>query len=232
MTSSAAGEPATARRDEEPLVLPFSAIAEDDLARVGGKALSLAMLRAWGFAVPDGFALTTEASRRFAAQCELEPWLRRVEERIAQGGLPLAESWQEFGELRKRIVSAPVPAEIREALFSAYRSLGDRELPVAVRSSGTSEDLEDASFAGQYETYLGVRGEGPLLDAVRRCWASVWRNRVIQYGLRRTGGSAERAMSVIVQRLVEADVSGVLFTVNPLTGRENEVLVEAVFGLG
>ncbi|MGH7294518.1 MAG: PEP/pyruvate-binding domain-containing protein, partial [Polyangiaceae bacterium] len=124
------------------------------------------------------------------------------------------------------------PDAVARAVVDAWRALAPAGEPVAVRSSGVKEDLEGASFAGQYETFINVRGEDALLDAVKRCWASIWRNRVLQYASKKGGGATDLAMSVVVQRMVEADVSGVLFTVNPVTGREREALVEAVFGLG
>jgi pyruvate,water dikinase len=215
-----------------PLVVPFSAMTDAHLALVGGKAHSLGTMRTAGFPVPDGFALTTEALRRFVEGGPLAKELEKIYAQVQGGGLSLNESWAFLGEVRKRIVEMPIPGEIQAALLEAYRGGLGPDAPVAVRSSGTKEDLEGASFAGQYETFLNVRGEAAVLDAVKRCWASIWRNRVLQYSARRAGGARDLWMSVVVQRMVEAEVSGVLFTVNPITGRERESLIEAVFGLG
>lgn len=215
-----------------PLVVPFSAMTDDHLALVGGKAHSLGTMRAAGFPVPDGFALTTEALRRFIEGGPLVAELEKIYAEVGSGKLSLQESWAFLGETRKRIVDLALPDEIRRPLLAAYREVLGGDAAVAVRSSGTKEDLEGASFAGQYETFLNVRGEAALVDAVKRCWASIWRNRVLQYSARRAGGARDLWMSVAVQRMVEADVSGVLFTVSPITGREGEALIEAVFGLG
>ncbi|MBI4575881.1 MAG: hypothetical protein HY722_06425 [Planctomycetes bacterium] len=180
--------------EEPPLVLPLSGLRPEHRPLVGGKAGSLGTLAASGFPVPEGFVLTTAATRTAAA--------------------------------------GVLAGAARDALLSAYRSAFRPEDPLAVRSSGSLEDLEGASFAGLYETVLGVRGEEALVGAVARCLDSALAPRVRDYLERR--GMADRGldMAVVVQRLVAAEVSGVLFTVDPRTGREDEALVEAVFGLG
>jgi rifampicin phosphotransferase len=125
-----------------------------------------------------------------------------------------------------------LPTEVSQAILQAYAGLGEKDPAVAVRSSATAEDLQDASFAGQQETYLNVRGEEALLQAVRRCWASLWSARSIAY--RDQMGVSHRgiAMGVVVQVMVPADVSGILFTANPATGIREELLVNASYGLG
>jgi len=125
----------------------------------------------------------------------------------------------------------PLPDDLAEAILATYRSLGAP--PVAVRSSATTEDLPGASFAGQQATSLNVRGEDELLGAVRRCWASLWSARAIAYR-KRQGFHHERAaaVAVVVQRLVPAEVSGVLFTANPVTGARHELVINAALGLG
>ncbi|MHC4392425.1 MAG: PEP/pyruvate-binding domain-containing protein, partial [Planctomycetota bacterium] len=217
---------------EPRLIIHFSAIEEGDQPLVGGKAYSLAELARSGAPVPPGFALTTRALEVFLAQGTIEAERERIEERVRKGDLSLKQSWELLGETRAKIVSSPLPPEVRSALVASYEGLLGPNVPVAVRSSGTKEDLEGASFAGQYETFLNVRGEEALIRAVKRCWASIWRNRVLQYAARRAGGALDLGMSVVVQEMVDAEVSGVLFTLNPLTGAENEVLIESVFGLG
>lgn len=224
--------PTQVARAAPPLVLPFAAIREEHAPLVGRKAAALAMLRAAGLPVPDGFCLTTEAMRLFIREGEgLAERLATIEKQATEGRLSLAESWSYLGETRKVICATEIPRLLREGIRLAYeKGLGDG--PVAVRSSGTREDLEGASFAGQYETLLNVAGTANLEDAIRRCWASIWRNRVLQYSARKAGGTRDLAMGVIVQRLVRAEAAGVLFTVNPLTGRDGEMLVEACPGLG
>jgi phosphohistidine swiveling domain-containing protein len=198
-------------------------LEDGDLDLVGGKAHSLGVLVRAGFPVPPGFALTTRALEHFLSQPELAAERPRLDGEVGA---------EELARFRDRIVEAPLPREVGDALYVAYERFFAGERAAAVRSSGTREDLDGASFAGQYETILGVRGHRELERAVKQCWASLWQPRVLDYARRRGGGTNGLAMSVVVQELVTADVAGVLFTVNPLTGVEREVLVEAVFGLG
>ena len=123
-----------------------------------------------------------------------------------------------------------MPAGLRREILRAYADLGAG--PVAVRSSATAEDLEDASFAGQQETYLNVRGNDALLAAVVRCWASLWTDRAISYRARQRFDSAGLRLAVVVQRMVPADAAGVMFTANPTNGRRDEVMITAAWGLG
>jgi pyruvate,water dikinase len=229
-----AGDPSA---PSPPLILRFAEVREDQVALVGGKGLSLGLMRRAGLPVPDGFCVTTEGMRAFIRESPgLERRLDEIARQAVGGNLEMKESWAFLGETRQHIVGAPVPERVVAAVRAAYAALGGpggAEATVAVRSSGAKEDMEGASFAGQYETFLNVRGEAALLDAIRRCWASVWRNRVLQYAAEKAGGvSADLAMCVVVQRLVAAEVAGVLFTMNPLSGRDREMLVESCFGLG
>ncbi|RME70352.1 MAG: hypothetical protein D6776_11815 [Planctomycetota bacterium] len=214
-----------------PWIIAFDAIEPSHQPLVGGKGAQLGELRRAGFPVPDGFCLTTEAMRAFVRQGELYPRLERIIARLVEGGLDARESWAFLGETRRLMARTPLPPALRDALQQAYEGqLGGRT--VAVRSSGIREDTEDASFAGQYESFLNVRGFSFLEDAVRRCWASIWRNRVLHYVGRQVVRPDDLAMGVVVQRLVKAECSGVLFTVNPLNGRDDEMVVEATIGLG
>jgi pyruvate,water dikinase len=217
--------------ESPPLVLALEDIKDEHASLVGAKAAALAALKAKGLPVPNAFCLTTEAMRLFIREGALEARLAEIEAEATGGKLSLAESWAFLGETRKLICATEIPERLRAAIGTRYRELLGGAA-AAVRSSGTKEDLGAASFAGQYETFLNVAGENRLFDAVRRCWASIWRNRVLQYAAKKGGGARDLAMGVLVQRLVRADVSGVLFTVNPLSGRDREFLVEACFGLG
>ncbi|TNE92415.1 MAG: hypothetical protein EP330_01815 [Deltaproteobacteria bacterium] len=205
-------------------------VGELDLSEVGGKARSLGVLAAAGFRVPGGFALTTNVLERFLALTGLAEERQAMDAQIADGELPDEARLAAF---REAITAATFPdalaAEVREAMGTALPAV---DHPVAVRSSGTREDLEGASFAGQYETYLNVRGVDAVLRSIQLCWASVWEHRVLDYAQNRAGGASGLQMCVVVQQMALADVSGVLFTVNPVSGREEEVLVESVFGLG
>jgi len=127
-------------------------------------------------------------------------------------------------------VGAPIPEDMAREITDAWAELG--EVPVAVRSSATAEDLDEASFAGQQDTYLNVRGAEALLEAVRQCWASLWTERAVAYRARQGVDSADIALAVVVQRMVEADAAGVMFTANPTNGRRDELVLSAAWGLG
>ncbi len=193
----------------ERLVAVLSEIGAGDLQIAGGKGANLGELMRAGFPVPDGFVITTAAYAAVADAAGTDP-------RDPVGA-------------RARLVEAAVPPEIASAVRDAYRALGGR---VAVRSSATAEDLPEASFAGQQDTILDVEGEDALLDAVRRCWASLWNERAVSY--RATHAVDERGLglAVVVQRMVPATVAGVLFTADPMTGRRRRAAIDAVRGLG
>ncbi len=212
---------------ERPLILQLDEISRDDLPEVGGKAWSLGELRSAGFPVPTGYVFTAEALRRFIEGAGLAGQVAALEKLAGQAGVEEASE-----RLRRSIAEAPVPEELAQAVLGAYGELFKGTRPVAVRSSGAKEDLDDASFAGQYETVLNVRGREALLSALKQCWASMWSPRVLGYAASRAGGAGELGMGVVVQEMIDADVSGVLFSVDPLTGREEQMVIEAVFGLG
>lgn len=212
-----------------PLVL-----ALDDPAatpeQVGGKGASLARLAAAGLPVPPGFHITTTAYRSFVTENGLqEQILETVSTATADQPTSLEEASSKIGQM---FAQASMPAEIAEAVRRAYVALGGDDLSVAVRSSATAEDLPDLSFAGQQETYLNMRGEAMVLDAIKRCWASLWTARAIGYRARSGIAHEEVSLAVVVQELVPADAAGILFTANPLTGERDQVMINAAWGLG
>ncbi|MDC3955033.1 PEP/pyruvate-binding domain-containing protein [Polyangium jinanense] len=212
----------------EGTVLPLSALDRSSLPIAGGKAANLGeMLRA-GVPVPPGFVLTTSAFRAAAEAANIGPKLEALASADPSDRDRLAEL---AAEIRAALSSVTVPDAIAEACVRAY----DVELggaAVAVRSSATAEDLPDASFAGQQDTYLGVLGKDALLDAVRRCWASLFTERAVVYRADRSIDPREVSLAVVVQRLVHARAAGVLFTANPVTGRRHEAVIDAAPGLG
>ena len=199
------------------------------LERVGGKGSSLARLAIAGLPVPPGFHITTAAYRHFVVSYGLqEPILAAVA--LASPDRP------ETLEVAAQTIAAlfaqhPVPDELAEAIRQAYAELGAGDLPVAVRSSATAEDLPDLSFAGQQDTYLNMRGEAMVLDAVKRCWASLWTARAIGYRAQHSIAQEEVSLAVVVQVLVPADAAGILFTANPLTGARDQIMINAAWGL-
>ena len=216
----------------ERLVLALSEAGPDDLPRVGGKAASLVGLVAAGLPVPPAVVLTTEAFRRAVREGPAAPALAALEARLAAGEVPAGDDDPGLVAVRAAIEALPLPDPLLAALRAALAAHLPPAPTLAVRSSGVREDLQGASFAGQYETVLGVRGEAALLAAIRRCWASTFSARVLAYAAARAGGAGGLAMAVAVQLLVPAEAAGVLFTIDPLSGREDRLVVEAVPGLG
>src|SRR6478735_7854167 len=198
-----------------PSTVPL-AEAAPDLAQLGGKAASLVRLAAADLPVPDGFVITTGAYHDYlnthALTYEIE---RHLDEPDRIGRL--------FDE-------HPLPDHLIEDILDAYADLG--EPPVAVRSSATAEDLPDASFAGQQETYLNVTSPLALLEAVRRCWASLWTGRAIAYREQQQIDTHALGIAVVVQELVAADAAGVMFTADPLDGNDDVIEIDAAWGLG
>src|SRR5215212_815051 len=200
------------------------------LETVGGKGASLARLLRAGVAVPGGFHLTTAAYERFVTANGLESGIRAALEKAETSKPDTLESVS--GEIEELFLRENMPEEISEAISQAYAGLPGDEPAVAVRSSATAEDLPEASFAGQQESFLNVRGEKELKEAVKRCWASLWSARAIGYRERQGFGHERVSVAVVVQHLVPAEVSGILFTANPVTGARDEVLINAALGLG
>ncbi len=201
-------------------VLPLTILGRDDLPVAGGKGANLGELVRAGFPVPNGFVVTTAAYDRFVAESHLG-------EIITQA---LGEQQGGSAAIRGAFEHAAIPTEIAQAIMEAYQQLGQG--PVAVRSSATAEDLPGAAFAGQQDTFLNIVGREGLLDAVRRCWASLWTDRAIAYRERQRMDQQTVKLAVVVQRMVVAEVAGVLFTANPVTGTRNEIVIDANPGLG
>lgn len=209
----------------------LDAVRKTDVPRVGGKGASLGELLAAGIPLPPGFCLTAQAYRHFVAEGGLEPLIRQA---LAAPGVragdPLAcEAASRI--LREALEAAAIPVRLSDAITQAYQRLGEGAR-VAVRSSATAEDLPDASFAGQQETFLNVCGLDSVLVHVRRCWSSLWTARAIAYRARQGYDHGEVALAVVVQRLIDAETAGVLFTLNPVTNERSELLVNASYGLG
>ena len=213
------------------LILPFSAIDRGALAEAGGKAANLGELVRAGFPVPAGFCVTTAAYDLVAADAGLEPTLAALAGTRPDDTARLAEL---AAEARSSLSDASVPEVLEQTIADAYGDLGDDGAPVsvAVRSSATAEDLSQASFAGQQDTYLNVAGAESVLDAVRRCWASLWTDRAVSY--RATNGIDPHSvrLAVVLQQMVDASVAGVLFTANPVTGKRRQAVIDASPGLG
>jgi pyruvate,water dikinase len=215
----------------------FSDIGLGDVPLVGGKNASLGelyrRLAGAGVRVPNGFAITADSYRHFMRATGLA----RTVETITKGLQPgnLADLAERGLAIRQAMVGAPLPVDLQEVIIAAYDRLGGgRPIDVAVRSSATAEDLPDASFAGQQETYLNVRGHTALLDACRRAFASLFTDRAISYRTDKGFDQVPIALSIGVQRMVRSDlaVAGVMFTLDTETGFRDVILINASYGLG
>lgn len=213
----------------EATVLSFIDAACADVAAAGGKGANLSLMTRAGLPVPPGFVVATEAYRDFVSSTGIAASLFDIVDGLARADATALEGASV--RIRALFASAPMPAATRERILRAYRELGGDDF-VAVRSSGTAEDMSGASFAGLHDTYLDIQGGDAVVDAVRNCWSSMWSARALAY--RRSGGFDNRQVSiaVVVQRMVESEVSGVLFTANPLEARTTEFVVNANYGLG
>jgi len=208
------------------MILEFTDPAAAEASVSGGKGASLAKLTQGGFAVPPGVIVPAAAYRAFLAS------VPGVDALVAAlRPLEAAELHARCAELRQLLVAAPLPAELEAALQARLPDLlaADR---VSVRSSATLEDLAGAAFAGQHDTYLDVAGVDGVLDAVRRCWASLWEDRAVRYRHERGFGVGEAAMAVVVQRMVRSEVAGVAFSMDPVSGDLDRVVINAAYGLG
>ncbi|MFB6361729.1 MAG: pyruvate, water dikinase [Halobacteriales archaeon] len=204
----------------------LSDIRSGDLDSVGGKAASLGELTDAGLPVPAAFVVTTDTYRDFIEETGLGDDLRSAVEVDPEDSAALANAHERATEL---ILETPIPDELRSEALAAYDEFGDDPF-VAVRSSASAEDLPDASFAGQQETFLNVDRDD-LLDCIKECWASLFTQRAIYYRNQQGFGAEAVDMAVVVQRMVDAEKSGVLFTSHPSTG-DPRMILEAAWGLG
>ncbi len=212
---------------EHPLILPLNT-PNYSLDLVGGKGANLAKLARAGLPVPGGFLITTLGYKVYLQ-------INKLDQRIqtALTGLDPADPGllqKASSDIRDWFTAGVMPADIAASVQESYLNLQSR--PVAVRSSATAEDLPELSFAGQQDTFLNVIGEAALLAAVVDCWSSLWTARAIGYRARNGIPPGDVALSVIVQEMVAAEASGVMFTANPLTGLRGETVIDATLGLG
>jgi rifampicin phosphotransferase len=201
---------------------------EITLETAGGKGLNLVRLTRAGFPVPRGFIISTDAYRAFVEANRWLSFIGSAGENLAPDDPGALE--KRSAQIRAAFLVGVMPPEVESAIREAYAEF--RDVPVAVRSSATAEDLPDLSFAGQQDTYLNILGEEEALKAVVNCWSSLWTARAIGYRLRNQIPQDEVALAVVVQEMVPSQVSGVMFTANPLTGLRTETVIDATFGLG
>lgn len=209
-------------------------LSDESLPVAGSKIARLGALRRCGVKVPDGFVVTTGVFERFLDETGLTG---RIDGLMGQLGSDADDAVAGIAEqVRAAIEQTEVPADIEHAMVDAYEELSyrgrDLNIPVAVRSSATGEDAADASFAGQFDTYLGITGPKRLVDAVRRCWASLFTDRAVGYRLRKGLDHRSSPMAVGVLQLVHALASGVAFSIHPVTGSPGRMVIEGSWGWG
>jgi pyruvate,water dikinase len=215
-----------------PNVVFFKDIDRHDLPLVGGKGANLGEMTKAGFPVPNGFAVTVHAYDKFIGESNLKDWINETLSNLdVDDPIKLQKTAK---KIQRKIISSIIPKNVAVDVFKAYKKLSPRFRHglVAVRSSATAEDLPDASFAGQQETFLNIKGEANLLVATRKCWASLFTARAIFYREHNKIDHQQVKISVIVQNMIQSDVSGVMFSIDPVTNDKERIIIESVWGLG
>ena len=210
------------------MILDFNEIKKEDVLIVGGKGANLGEMTSAKINVPSGFVITADAYRDFLKVNAIDSLIENGIKKSADDEKILLNEAEHF---RGKIKSGKFPEQLENAIREKYFNLGNNTR-VAVRSSATAEDLPDASFAGQQETYLNVQGIESVLNGVRNCYASLWGNRAVSYRFHQGYDQTSVSIAVVIQEMIESEKSGVLFTVNPVNKKENEMQINASFGLG
>jgi pyruvate, water dikinase len=213
----------------------FNEATPADYDKLGGKGASLARMSLAQFPVPMGFCVTTDAYKAVLDATGLkDSWMNQLQ----------SIDYQQFSnldrvsaELRNQILQMAIPAEMEQNIRKAYQQLCEQtnhinDLPVAVRSSANAEDLPDASFAGQQDTYLWIVGENAVMEHIKKCWASLFTSRAITYRRDHKIGEETVLMSVVIQKMVHAKAAGVAMTLNPINGDRSKIVIDASWGLG
>ncbi|HNY88324.1 MAG TPA: phosphoenolpyruvate synthase [Methanoregulaceae archaeon] len=214
---------------EMPDILWLEEIRKEDIAAVGGKGASLGEMSSMGLPVPGGFVVTSRAFRHFLIETGIEqPLFSNLENLNVDDNNALEQASK---KARALVMKAKMPASLKERIRESYQKLNGGGMVVAVRSSATAEDLPDASFAGQQETFLNIKGEKNLLDAVQKCWASLYGARAIYYRAKQGFDDRSVNIAVVVQQMINSEKAGVMFTSHPVTG-EPLTIIEGSWGLG
>lgn len=213
-------------------VVWFKEVGKGDVAIVGGKGANLGEMTTAGFPVPPGFIVTAHAYYQFIKDNNLEKKIRHLLAPVRYDNPKTLETAAEI--IKREIINGKISDELKLQIYSYYKQLGSvgKDALVAVRSSATAEDLPNASFAGQQETYLNVKGDTNLLIKIKDCWASLFGARAIYYRHENKFDDFKVGIAVPVQKMVESDKSGVMFTIDPVSNDKTKVIIEAVYGLG
>ena len=215
--------------DKLPLVIDFKKVDKGDIPLVGGKGANLGEMTKAGFPVPPGFVVTSVSYWKFLADNHLRT---KISELLNSLDVRRSDELARVShQIKEMIIHSPIPEEVSRKIIKSYLELGNNAL-VAVRSSATAEDLPDASFAGQQDSFLNVVGESNVVDYVRKAWASLFNPRAIFYRVQKNFDHFKVGIAVPVQKMIQSESSGVMFTINPVSQDKSSVVVEAIFGLG
>src|SRR3989338_2181811 len=210
------------------LVVSLFDVDRDDTILVGGKAANLGEMLEQKFPVPEGFAITAASYFEFLKENKLNEKIKHL---LSTVNYERDESLNQISShIQKLIKNGKISEKLMSEIFEAYKKIGSPY--VAIRSSATSEDSKAASFAGQNETFLNVKGEASLADKIRQAWSSLFEPRSIFYRHEKRISHLKTGIALVVQTMIESDVSGVMFTQDPVTGDKSKVVIEAIFGLG
>lgn len=207
----------------------FTHIDSEDLVLVGGKGANLGEMSRAGMPIPPGFCVTVAGFDAFIQQTDQADTYFQALANLTTDDLD--EIRRVSGAFREHLLAVPIPDEVAQEVIDTWRTLGEG-YGYAVRSSATAEDLPSASFAGQQDTFLNVRGEQELLESVRKCWTSLFTDRAVLYRIQNEFDHRQVQLSVVVQRMVASEVSGTLFTADPVSGHRQMISIDASFGLG
>ncbi len=212
----------------------FEELSRNDIGVAGGKGANLGEMTQMGVPVPPGFAVTAQAYQKFIEDAGLKS---KISDILSKVNVDDADALNKASaKIRDIIKKGKMPEDIKKDIISAYEQLGknvnQKDVPVAIRSSATAEDLPEASFAGQQDTYLNIQTSDGVLEAVQRCWASLFTSRAIFYREKNGFDHNQVLISIIVQKMVNAETAGVMFTAHPATGERDKVVIEANWGLG
>jgi len=215
-------------------ILWFKDIGSQDINLAGGKGANLGEMFNSNIPVPNGFVVTSNAYFSFIKNNKLENQIRRI---LGSLDINKPEQLDEASKNIKKIIkTSPMPPETAKEIMLAYKKMssfvGLKNIAVAVRSSATAEDLPDASFAGQQETFLNVTGEANVIKRVQDCWASLFTPRAIFYRENKKFDHLKVGIAVPIQKMVNSDISGIAFSINPITNDKNQIIIETIWGLG
>ncbi|RLG57978.1 MAG: phosphoenolpyruvate synthase [Candidatus Hydrothermarchaeota archaeon] len=208
----------------------FNDLSKEDVGLAGGKGANLGELVRAGLPVPEGFVVTSKAYKRFLKDSGLWDKISKI---LENTDVDKTRELQEASKkIRELIINTPMPEDLKVGIREYYQRLADGEEFVAIRSSATAEDLPGASFAGQQETYLNIKGAESVVEHVQKCWSSLFTPRAIFYREKKGFKHEKVAIAVVVQRMINADKAGVMFTIHPATGEKDKIVIEAAWGLG